>query len=69
GQRATKSNLRVELYDRINRVPLTRLEDGGTKQAKSGMIANPTKAIRRGSNGAAPSTASSTLATGCSSRP
>ena len=52
GQRATKSNLRVELYDRIGRVPLTRLEDGGTKRPGTGMLAVPTRAVRRGSNGA-----------------
>jgi hypothetical protein len=52
GERATKGHLQVTLYDRIGRVPLTRLEQGGTKQARSGTIAVPTRAVRRGSNGA-----------------
>lgn len=52
GERATKGKLQVTLYDRIGRVPLTRLEEGGTKQAKGGVIAVPTRAVRRGSNGA-----------------
>ena len=53
GKRATKRNLRVELYDQLGRASLTKHETGGTKSPKGAALAVPTAAVRsrRGSKG------------------
>ncbi len=53
GKRATKRNLRVEVYDRLGRANLTLHETGGTKKPRGKAIAVPSAALqgRRSSRG------------------
>lgn len=50
GERATKSRLRVVLYDRLGRASLKLHAEGGNKPSR-GRLAIPTKAVSRGSSG------------------
>lgn len=50
GARATKGNLKVEIYDRLGRAHLTLHDKGGTKTART-MLAIPSSRVRRGSKG------------------
>jgi hypothetical protein len=51
GPRATKTNLRVEIYDQTGKAFMARLEHGGTHQARGSNLAIPSGNVRIGAKG------------------
>lgn len=55
GEQATKTSLRVTIYDKLGRANLAKHETGGTATSKTGRFAIPTSRVRKGTKGVIPS--------------